>query len=118
MSGWHTLIGQLPFEWAHYAFMHNALLAMILVSPLFALLGCMVINNQMAFFSEAIGHAALTGIAIGVLAGLGNPLWSMIAVAVLLAFAITFLRRWSAASADTIIGLAMSFAVKTSGLGG
>jgi zinc transport system permease protein len=65
----------------------------------------------MAFFSEAIGHAALTGIAIGVLAGLGNPIWSMIAVAVLLAFAITLLRHHSAASADTIIGLVMSFAV-------
>jgi zinc transport system permease protein len=111
MNAWHVLIGQLPFEWAQYAFMHNALLAVILVSPLFALLGCMVINNQMAFFSEAIGHAALTGIAIGVLAGLGNPLWSMIAVAVLLAFAITILRHHSAASADTIIGLVMSFAV-------
>lgn len=108
---WHTIIGQLPFEWAQYAFMHNALLAVILISPLFALLGCMVINNQMAFFSEAIGHAALTGIAIGILAGLGNPIWSMIVVAVLLAFAITFLRHRSAASADTIIGLVMSFAV-------
>lgn len=111
MNAWHILIGHLPFEWAQYAFMHNALLAVILMSPLFALLGCMVINNQMAFFSEAIGHAALTGIAIGVLAGLGNPIWSMIAVAILLAFAITLLRHRSAASADTIIGLVMSFAV-------
>jgi zinc transport system permease protein len=111
VNGWHAMIGQMPFEWAQYAFMHNALLTVILVSPLFALLGCMVINNQMAFFSEAIGHAALTGIAIGVVAGLGNPLWSMIAVSVLLAFSITLLRHHSAASADTIIGLVMSFAV-------
>ena len=111
MNLWHALLRHLPFEWAQYAFMHDALLAVMIVSPLFALLGCMVINNQMAFFSEAIGHAALTGIAIGVLAGLGNPLWSMIAVAVLLAFAITLLRHYSAASADTIIGLVMSFAV-------
>jgi len=111
MNGWHAMIGQFPFEWAQYAFMHNALLAVIIVSPLFALLGCMVINNQMAFFSEAIGHAALTGIAIGVLAGLGNPIWSMIAIAVLMAFVITLLRHRSAASADTIIGLVMSFAV-------
>ena len=111
MNAWHVLMGHLPFEWAQYAFMHNALLAVILISPLFALLGCTVINNQMAFFSEAIGHAALTGIAIGILAGLGNPIWSMIAVSVFLAFAITFLRRRSAASADTVIGLVMSFAV-------
>jgi zinc transport system permease protein len=111
MNGWHALLNHLPFDWAHYAFMHNALLAVILVSPLFALLGCLVINNQMAFFSEAIGHAALTGIAIGVLAGLGNPLWSMIGFAVLLAFLISALRRVSAASTDTIIGLVMAFTV-------
>ena len=111
MNGWHAFISQLPFEWAQYAFMHNALLAILLVSPLFALLGCLVINNQMAFFSEAIGHAALTGIAIGILAGLGDPLWSMTGFAVLLAFAITALRRYSAASTDTIIGLVMAFTV-------
>lgn len=111
MSGWHAILGQLPFEWAHYAFMHNALLAILLVSPLFALLGCLVINNQMAFFSEAIGHAALTGIAIGVIAGLGDPLWSMTGFSVLLAFGITALRRYSAASTDTIIGLVMAFTV-------
>ena len=35
---------------------------------LFALLGCMVISNHLAFFSEAMGHAALTGIAIGAVA--------------------------------------------------
>jgi zinc transport system permease protein len=111
IGAWHALIGHLPFEWASYAFMQNALLAVLLVTPLFAFLGCTVINSQMAFFSEAIGHAALTGIAIGVVAGLGNPLWSMIAFSVLLAFAITALRRRSAASTDTIIGLVMAFAV-------
>jgi len=111
MNAWHALIGHLPFEWASYAFMQNALLAILLVTPLFALLGCTVINSQMAFFSEAIGHAALTGIAVGVLAGLGNPLWSMLVFSVLLAFAITVFRRHSAASTDTIIGLMMAFAV-------
>jgi zinc transport system permease protein len=109
MSGWYWLIGQLPFDWAHFAFMQNALAAILLVSPLFALLGCLVVNNQMAFFSEAIGHAALTGIAVGVVAGLGNPLWSMVGFAILLAIAISVLRNFSAASTDTIIGLVMAF---------
>ena len=111
MNTWYQLIGQLPFEWAHYVFMKNALLAILLISPLFALLGCMVIHNQMAFFSEALGHAALTGIAIGVLLGMADPLWSMTAFAVLLALAVSALRRYSAASTDTIIGLVMSFTV-------
>ena len=111
MNTWYQLIGLLPFEWAHYVFMKNALLAVLLISPLFALLGCMVIHNQMAFFSEALGHAALTGIAIGVLLGVADPLWSMTVFAVLLALAVSAFRRYSAASTDTIIGLVMSFTV-------
>jgi zinc transport system permease protein len=111
IHGWQHLAGALPFEWAQYAFMQNALLATVLVSVLFGLLGSMVINQQMAFFSDAIGHAALTGIAIGVLLGLGSPLAAMLAFAVLLAVAITQLRRISRASADTVIGLVMAFAV-------
>lgn len=111
MSLWHYLIDLLPFPWAHYAFMQNALLAVLLVTPLFALLGCLVINNQMAFFSDAIGHASLTGIAIGVLLSLADPTWSMLGFALFLAVAISVLRSYSAASTDTLIGLVMAFAM-------
>jgi zinc transport system permease protein len=111
MELWNTLISQMPFEWAHYEFMRNALLAVLFVSPLFALLGCMVINNQMTFFSEALGHAALTGIAIGAIAGLADPTWAMLAFAGILTVVITVLRRYSAASTDTIVGLVMAFSV-------
>ncbi len=91
--------------------MRQALLAILLLAPVFSLLGCLVINNQMAFFSEAIGHAALTGIALGVLVGLGNPLWAMLLFAALLAMGITALRRWSAVSTDTVMSLVMAFCV-------
>ena len=111
MSGWYWLIDTLPFEWAHFPFMQNALLAIILVSPLFALIGTLVISNQMAFFSEAIGHATLTGIAVGALLGLSDPTWAMMGFCVLLALAVTVLRRYSKVSADTLIGLVMAFAV-------
>lgn len=106
-----SLINALPFEWSHYAFMQHALLAVILISPLFALLGCMVVNNQMAFFSDAIGHAGLTGIALGVIIGIANPLGAMIVFALGLAIVITLLRRYSAASGDTTIGIVMSCTV-------
>jgi zinc transport system permease protein len=111
MELWHTFISQMPFEWAHYEFMRNALLAVLLVSPLFALLGCMVINSQMTFFSEALGHAALTGIAIGAITGLSDPTWAMLVFAGVLTVVITLLRRYSAASTDTIVGLVMAFSV-------
>ena len=58
----------LPFEFIDYEFMKNALLAIILISPIFAILGTMIVSNKMAFFSDALGHSALTGIAIRKLA--------------------------------------------------
>lgn len=40
----------IPFEFINYTFMKNALLAIVLVTPVFAILGTMVVNNKMAFF--------------------------------------------------------------------
>jgi zinc transport system permease protein len=91
--------------------MQNALIAIILLTPFFAFLGCMVVNNQMAFFSDAMGHAGLTGIAIGALLGIAQPLWAMISFSILLAIGITWMRKYSAASSDSIIGIVMSFTV-------
>ena len=111
IASWHQLIALLPWDWAQFGFMRQALLAVLLLAPVFSLLGCLVVNNQMAFFSETIGHAALTGIALGVLVGLGNPLWAMLLFAALLAVGVTALRRWSAASTDTVLSLVMAFCV-------
>ena len=61
---WETL-----FSWWDYDFMRRAFFAVLLIMPLFALLGTMVVNNGMAFFSDALGHSALTGVGIGVLLG-------------------------------------------------
>jgi len=109
---WYSLIESLfPFPWAEFDFMKNALLAVLLVSPIFGILGTMVINNRMAFFSDAVGHAALTGIAIGVLLGCGDPLWVMLIFAAFLAGGITWARRRTKASADTVIGVFFATAV-------
>lgn len=101
----------LRFDWAQHIFMKNALLGVLLVTPIFGLLGTMVVNNHMAFFSDALGHSALTGIAIGVVAGFSQPLWSMILFSVLLSFSIMAVKRANTASTDTIIGVFSSSAV-------
>ncbi len=111
MTFWHTLIMNLPFEWAQYDFMHYALVAVLLVSPVLALLGCLVINNQMAFFSEAMGHSALTGLALGALLGLADPTVTIVGFAILLALAMFMMRRYSAVPPDTSIALVMAFVV-------
>jgi zinc transport system permease protein len=91
--------------------MQNALLAVVLVTPLFGILGTMIVNNKMAFFSDAIGHSALTGIAIGVLLGFNDPLWAMLCFAMVLAIGISIVKEKTTSSSDTIIGVFSASAV-------
>lgn len=111
MSHLTDILSCLPFEWAKYEFMRNALVAVILVSPLFALMGTLVVNNRMAFFSDAIGHASLTGLGLGVLLGLADPLLALLGFALLLGIGILALQRITRAAMDTIISLSMSFSI-------
>lgn len=112
MSIWYSIIDFLfPFEWAQYDFMKNALLGVLLVTPMFGILGTMVVNNKMAFFSDALGHSALTGIAVGVMFGIDNTLISMLAFSILLTIAIINVKNAKTASVDTIIGVFSSSAV-------
>lgn len=101
----------LPFEWAEFHFMKNALLAVLIITPLFGLVGTMIVNNKMSFFSDALGHSALTGIAIGVLLGVDNYMLSMIGFALLFALGISAIIQSGISSSDTIIGVFSSAGV-------
>lgn len=111
MTLWHDLISRLPFEWAHFAFMRTALLAVLVVSPLFAVMGTLVVNNRMAFFSDAIGHASLTGVGLGVVLGLADPFWALLAFGLILGVGIISLQRFTRSAMDTVISLSMSFSI-------
>ncbi|HEX2985614.1 MAG TPA: metal ABC transporter permease [Caproiciproducens sp.] len=95
----------LPFEWTQFGYMKNALLAILIITPLFGLVGTMIVNNKMSFFSDALGHSALTGIAIGVLMGIDNYIISMMGFALLFALCISAVMDTGTSSADTIIGV-------------
>ena len=101
----------LPFEFIEYTFMKNALLAILLVTPVFAILGTMIENNKMAFFSDALGHSALTGIAIGMVLGISNMNISMIFFAVIFALLLNFVKNKTTYGADTIISVFSSIAI-------
>ena len=111
MSLWYSILELLPFSFVQYDFMKNALLAILLISPLFGLTGTMVINNKMSYYSDALGHSALAGIAIGVLFGLQDYLLSMIIFAVLFGLALAAVKNRARASTDTIIGVFSSSAI-------
>ncbi len=101
----------LPFSWADYKFMKNALLAIIIIAPLMGILGTMAVNNKMAFFSDALGHSALTGVALGVLLGIKNEIISLVAFGVLLALIITRVKNKGNTSSDTVISVFSSTAI-------
>ena len=101
----------LPFEFIDYEFMKNALLAIILISPIFAILGTMIVNNKMAFFSDALGHSALTGIALGSLIGISNLNIGMIIFAICFALLLNYVKNKTTYGADTIISVFSSVAI-------
>lgn len=107
----YNFLESLPFSMFQYDFMKNAFLATLLIAPLFALLGTMAVNNKMAFFSDALGHSAFTGVGLGVLLGLQNPLISMVCFGILLGLMITKVKSANMASSDTIIGVFASAAM-------
>lgn len=114
MSVWYALVDLLPFSWAEpgrMLFMKNALLAILVISPLFGLLSTMVVEKRMSFFSDALGHSAFTGIAAGTLAGFTDPSWCAVALAVCFALLFTFVRERTRLASDTVIGVFSSTAV-------
>ena len=108
---WYTICEWLPFEALHWDFMKNALLAILLLCPLFGLLSTMIVTGKMSFFSDALGHSAFTGIAIGCICGVAAPTWVAVIFSVIFALLFSFVRSRSNHAADTLIGVFSSTAV-------
>ena len=111
MSIWYALCDALPFEMLHWNFMKNALLAVLLMAPLFGLTSTMIVTGRMSFFSDALGHSAFTGIAIGAICGIASPTWVAVVFSVVFALLFSFIRSRSNHTADTLIGVFSSTAV-------
>ena len=111
MSIWYALCDLLPLEMLHWDFMKNALLALLMMAPLFGLLSTMIVTGRMSFFSDALGHSAFTGIAIGTICGMAMPLWAAIAFSIVFALLFSYVRARSNQAADTLIGVFSSSAV-------
>lgn len=111
MELWYQLWDLLPFEMLHWDFMKNALLAILLMAPLFGLMSTMIVTGKMSFFSDALGHSAFTGIAIGCICGVAAPTWIAVLFSVVFALLFSFVRSRSNHAADTLIGVFSSTAV-------
>lgn len=98
-------------SWLSYDFMKYALCAILIITPLFGLLGTMIVNKKMAYFSDALGHSALTGIAVGVVFGMQDTSLAMVIFAIVFALLLNKIGSANLASTDTIISVFSSCSV-------
>lgn len=111
LSGLFGLMGRLlPFPFAEPAFMKRALLGLLLVAPAAAAIGVPLVQHRMAFFSDAIGHSAFTGVALGLILGV-SPSWTVAAFGAVVAVAIVLVRGRTGLSPDTVTGVFFSAVV-------
>lgn len=122
MSAFYELLRQYIINLAdqgiiHYTFLYefvvNGFLCALVVGPLLGGIGTMVVIKRMAFFSQAIGNAALTGVAIGVMIGESYtaPYVSMFSFCILFALLLNFSKNRTKMSSDTLIGVFLSISL-------
>lgn len=91
-----------------FPFMQRALLAGLLVGLLASALGVFVVLRRAAFFGDAIAHASLAGVAVGVVLGL-PPLLTAAGLAVGIGLSVHRLERGGRLTIDTILGFVLPF---------
>jgi zinc transport system permease protein len=104
--------GVLPLSF-QYGFVINAVFCALLIGPVLGGVGTMVVVKRMAFFSQAIGNAAMTGVAIGVLLGESytEPYVSMFSFCILFGLILNYTKGRTAISSDTLIGVFLSISL-------
>ncbi|WP_286238867.1 metal ABC transporter permease [Neptuniibacter halophilus] len=104
--------GSLPaiFE---YGFLINALVAALIIGPLLGGMGSLVVIKRLAFFSEAVGHAALTGIAIGILLGepAAHPYASLFSFCLIFALLLHWVKSRTEVPYDALVGVFLAVAI-------
>ena len=111
MSIWYELLDLLSLPFLSMNFMKNALLAVLIMTPLFGILSTMVVTGRLSFFSDALVHSGFTGIAIGVLCGAASPTWFAVVLAVAFALLFSYVKSRTSQAAETIISVFSSTAV-------
>lgn len=104
--------GVLP-EFFQYAFVVNALFCSFLIGPVLGGIGTMVVVKRLAFFSQSVGQAALTGVALGILVGESYtaPYISLFGFCILFGLLMNYTRNQTRISPDTIIGVFLSISL-------
>lgn len=89
-------------------FMQRALAAGLLVGLITSMLGVIVILRRAAFFGDAVAHASLAGVALGVVTGM-PPLATAAAIGVTIGFSLHRVEQRSRLSPDAVLGFILPF---------
>ncbi len=101
----HDLVELLGFP-----FMQRAIIGAILMGILGGVLGCFVTLRQLSFFSHAVGHAALVGVALGVLLNI-NPTWMLLPFTLIFGVVVLYLIDKTDLASDSILSIVLSGAL-------
>lgn len=89
-------------------FLQRALAAGLLVGLVASLIGVFVVLRRSAFFGDAIAHASLAGVALGVLTGI-PPLLPAAGVGIGIGLGLNRVEKKSRLGVDTILGFVLPF---------
>ncbi len=108
ISGWATA-GYLPGIFEH-TFMIRGMLAALIAGPMLGALGTVVITKKLSFFTQTIGNAAMSGVAIGLLFGepVDGTYAGLYGFCLITALLMTFVKNRSRLPNDTIIGVVLA----------
>lgn len=91
-------------------FIRRAAVALLLLAPVTAGAGVLVVNRGMAFFADAVGHSVFAGVALALVLNLAEkPV--ILATGVVIGLLVVYLSRHSRLATDTVIGLVFSGAI-------
>ena len=96
-----------------YAFVINALICACFIGPILGGVGTMVVTKRLAFFSQAVGQAALTGVALGIILGepMTAPYVTLFGFCILFGLVLNFTKNRTKMSTDTLIGVFLSISM-------
>ncbi|MBF1988810.1 metal ABC transporter permease [Fischerella thermalis] len=93
-----------------FPFMQRAMVGAVLMGILGGLLGCFVTLRQLSFFSHAVGHAALVGVALGVLLQL-NPTWMLLPFTLVFGVVVIYFIDKTNLASDSVLSIVLSGAL-------
>lgn len=93
-----------------FPFMQRALLGAVLMGILGGLLGSFVTLRQLSFFSHAVGHASLVGVALGVLLQI-NPTWMLLPFTLVFGVIVLYFVDKTDLGSDSILSIVLSGAL-------